>query len=71
MSRRIWIPLVVLAGVQATVTLPAGAVEVVDGTVTYIPAAGFTGTAKIPYTVNDVEGRTSNVATLTVRVSDV
>ena len=59
------------SGVQATVTLPAGAVVVVDGTVTYTPAAGFTGTAEIPYTVNDVEGRTSNVATLTIRISDV
>jgi hypothetical protein len=59
------------SGVQATVTLPAGAVGVVDGTVTFTPAAGFTGTAEIPYSVNDVEGRTSNVATLTIQVSAV
>ena len=56
------------AGTQATVTLPDGTAEAVDGTVTYTPAVGFTGTARIPYTISDVEGRASNVATLTIEV---
>ena len=56
------------AGAQAAITLPAGRGRV-DGTITYTPAVGFAGTARIPYTVSDVDGRTSNVATLTVQVA--
>ena len=40
-----------------------------DGTVTYIPAAGFTGPASFSYVVANTEGTDSNAATVTVTVS--
>ena len=40
-----------------------------DGTVTFTPAAGFTGIATASYTVRDSGGGTSNSATITVTVN--
>ncbi|MBC9798653.1 Ig-like domain-containing protein, partial [Sinomicrobium weinanense] len=40
-----------------------------DGTVDYIPDAGFIGEDSFQYTVKDEEGRVSNVATVTVDVT--
>lgn len=39
-----------------------------DGTVTYTPMAGYTGTDSFTYTVKDNSGATSNVATVSVSV---
>lgn len=39
-----------------------------DGTATYTPASGFTGTDSFTYTVRDAAGLESNVATVTVNV---
>jgi mannan endo-1,4-beta-mannosidase len=39
-----------------------------DGTVTFTPRNGFSGTAQGSYTIQDSAGRTSNVAALTVTV---
>ena len=55
-----------------TITGAAGhgtAVANVNGTVTYTPNAGFTGTDTFKYTVKDNEGATSNEATVTVTVA--
>jgi hypothetical protein len=41
-----------------------------DGTVTYTPGAGFIGTDTFTYTVEDDDGATSNVATVSVTVND-
>jgi hypothetical protein len=40
-----------------------------DGTVTYTPQGGFTGTDNFTYTVQDNGGATSNAATVTVEVA--
>ncbi len=42
-----------------------------DGTFTYTPVAGFTGTVTFTYTVEDVDGNVSNVATVTIIVNDI
>lgn len=42
-----------------------------DGTVTFTPANGFSGTATANYTVQDSGGGTSNTATITVTVNPV
>ncbi len=47
---------------------PVGVTDNGDGTFTYIPAAGFTGTFTFQYTVEDDDGRESNPATVTVTV---
>ncbi|NNK83125.1 MAG: cadherin-like domain-containing protein, partial [Flavobacteriaceae bacterium] len=39
-----------------------------DGTVTFDPESGFTGTSTVTYTVDDTDGNTSNVATISVTV---
>jgi uncharacterized repeat protein (TIGR01451 family) len=41
-----------------------------NGSVTFAPAAGFSGTASIPYTVNDSASQTSNTALITVTVGE-
>jgi hypothetical protein len=58
-----------VGGVQSSITNLEGT-WVADGVgnVTYTPAANFTGIATLPYTVNDNNGATSNVATITVTV---
>ncbi|GAB5518512.1 MAG: hypothetical protein RhofKO_07630 [Rhodothermales bacterium] len=40
-----------------------------DGTITYFPDGGFTGTDSFIYTVDDDDGATSNPATVTITVS--
>jgi hypothetical protein len=48
---------------------PDGSIVVnTDGTITFVPNAGFTGTASFPYTITDVVGQT---ATATVSVTVV
>lgn len=42
-----------------------------NGTITYMPNAGFKGTDSFTYTVGDANGVTSNPATVTVTVSDL
>ena len=44
------------------------ALQTDDGTVTFTPKKGFSGTDTFKYTVNDTAGLTSNVATVTVNV---
>ncbi len=46
----------------------AATVSSTTGVVTYSPNSGFSGTDTFGYTVNDNDGRTSNVATVTVTV---
>lgn len=42
-----------------------------DGTVTFTPEPGFTGTVTVPYTIQDNLGQTSNPANLTVVIKGV
>lgn len=61
---------------SASVTIatpPASGTALADatGTVTYTPAAGFSGTDSFGYTVRDSAGATSNLATVTVTVAPV
>jgi CshA-type fibril repeat protein len=58
-------------GQQTTQTTAQGAwaLNTTTGQVTFTPAAGFVGTASIPYTIQDSYGQTSNVAILSVTVS--
>ncbi|MFD1629225.1 DUF7507 domain-containing protein [Pseudopedobacter beijingensis] len=53
------------------VTLPAGGTVVVnsDGTVTYKPNSGFTGTDTFTYRVKDQNGNYTNIATVTITVT--
>ncbi|MGC8638923.1 MAG: Calx-beta domain-containing protein, partial [Isosphaeraceae bacterium] len=46
------------------------AVASADGTITYTPNTGFLGTDTFTYLVCDTEGRPSNEATVTVRMTD-
>ena len=61
----------------ATVTVVSGpsdgsvSVDPVSGDVTYSPDADYHGTDSFTYTVGDNDGATSNVATVTVTVTDV
>lgn len=55
------------------VTPPASggtSVDPVTGEVTYTPAAGFTGVVTFQYTVRDDDGNLSNVATVTIAVTN-
>ena len=57
------------ASQQTTASVAAGMfVANADGTVTFTPAAGFSGTAQGSYTIQDSAGRPSNAAALTVTV---
>ena len=57
------------AGQQTTTSVTAGVfVANPDGTVTFTPTDGFSGTAQGSYTIQDSAGRTSNIAALTVTV---
>ena len=56
----------------ALVSLPQHGTAVLDpdtGLVTYTPPAGFVGPDPFTYTVQDVDGRTSRVATVTVTIN--
>ncbi len=58
------------AGIQTTLTVAGQGTYAVNaaGVVTFTPAANYTGTSSISYTVNDNLGATSNAATFTVNV---
>ncbi len=59
------------SSVEIVVAPSAGTATVgVDGTINYIPPTNFTGTATLSYVVADQEGASSNVATVSIRVSD-
>ena len=58
------------AGRQTALTVSGGTFAAADdGTVAFTPSAGFFGTAAASYVVQDKELRSSNEATLTVRVN--
>ena len=62
-----------LVGSSVNVVSPPLSGELVnngDGTVTYTPSAGFVGTDQFSYTVSDNDGALSNIATVTVEVTD-
>ena len=57
-------------GRQTTASTSAGNWTVNNaGQVTFTPANGFTGTASLPYTIQDDAGNTSNTATIRVTVA--
>jgi len=59
-------------GIQNNITNAAGTFTVnSSGVLTYTPTTNFNGTASITYTVNDVQGLTSNIATVTITVNPV
>lgn len=59
-----------LPGLQAKITTPQGTwAATPDGKVDFIPVADFSGTAAIPYTVQNNAGLTSNVAMMAVQVN--
>jgi len=62
----------VVPGTPTTITLPSGSTVEIneDGTYTYTPADGFTGTESIPYTIDDGMGGT-DTATLYLSVFDL
>jgi mannan endo-1,4-beta-mannosidase len=56
-------------GQQTSLTVPGGTFTLApDGTVTFVPVAGFHGRAVASYTITDPPGNLSNVATITVTV---
>lgn len=58
-------------GLQQTITNAQGTWTVENGNVKFEAAAGFSGNATIPYTVNNINGTLSNVALLSVEVPAV
>lgn len=60
------------AGQQTSVVTNEGAwsVNTATGEVSFVPAAGFSGAASIPYTIADNYGTPSNQATITVTVGN-
>jgi gliding motility-associated-like protein len=59
-------------GIQTTFANASGSWSVnSSGSLTYTPAADFTGSASIDYTVNDNNSATSNAATVTITVNPV
>jgi mannan endo-1,4-beta-mannosidase len=58
-----------VSGQQRTITVPGGAFTLAaNGSVGFVPTAGFAGKATAHYTIRDAAGRVSNVADLTVTV---
>ncbi len=59
-------------GLQSTLTIPGQGVFTVDdtGLVTFTPAPNFTGVVSIPYTINDNDGLTSNIAQIVVTIGN-
>jgi gliding motility-associated-like protein len=60
-----------IPGIQTTFTNGQGTWTVINGVLTFTPAANFNGSASINYTVNDNLGTTSNVATISITVVSV
>lgn len=59
------------AGQQTLRSVTGGSFSVSAGTITFTPTTNFNGTAVVSYTVNDTEGATSNVASVTITVNSV
>ncbi|MBS1542731.1 MAG: tandem-95 repeat protein [Bacteroidetes bacterium] len=60
------------AGIQSSFTNASGSWSVnASGVVTYNPTLNFNGSAVLNYTVNDNNGATSNVASITITVTQV
>ena len=57
------------SGVQSKITTAQGTWSSKEDNVTFSPSIDFSGTAKINYKVNDSNGNTSNLATISVNVS--
>jgi mannan endo-1,4-beta-mannosidase len=58
-----------VSGQQRAITVPGGSFSLAaDGSVGFVPAAGFAGKASAHYTIRDAAGRLSNVADLIVTV---
>jgi mannan endo-1,4-beta-mannosidase len=55
------------AGVQHNLTTPSGTLEVSGGTLTFTPAAEFTGRVDFSYSVSDVDGMMSELTTGVIR----
>jgi gliding motility-associated-like protein len=55
--------------IEAAFSNASGNWSVSAGSVTYTPTANYNGGASVAYTVNDVEGETSNSATLSITVT--
>ena len=60
-----------IPGIQSINVGTGGVWEATGGQVRFTPILAFNGTATTTYTVNDNEGGTSNLATITVQVLDV
>ncbi|MFM6946911.1 MAG: tandem-95 repeat protein [Flavobacteriales bacterium] len=58
-------------GQQTSMSTTAGVFSVLNGVLTFYPAANYNGPASITYTVNDNSGATSNVATVSITVTPV
>ncbi|MFM8658827.1 MAG: Ig-like domain-containing protein, partial [Candidatus Nitrosotenuis sp.] len=58
-------------GQQTSMITTAGVFSVLNGVLTFYPAANYNGPASITYTVNDNIGATSNVATVSITVTPV
>jgi CshA-type fibril repeat protein len=58
-------------GIDSSISIPGKGTATAnpDGTVTFTPAPGFVGTLKIPYTVQDNKGATSNPSEITITVA--
>ena len=56
--------------VQSEPRVEAGELSVSDGVLTLTPADGFTGRGEITYVVSDAEGLVSELAMVTLRVSE-
>ena len=57
-------------GVQSELSTADGELAVVDGVLTFRPAAGYSGRSEVMYTVSDAEGLVSAPAMVTLRVSE-
>lgn len=59
------------SSVEIVVAPSAGTATVgTNGNINYIPSVDFAGTATLSYVVSDLDGASSNVATVSIRVSD-
>ena len=60
-----------LAGIQNTLTTAEGNFSVIAGVLTFTPTVNFSGTVSINYTVQDIQGVTSNEAAIDITVTAV
>lgn len=61
-----------LAGIQSSITTADGTFSVnASGVVSFVPNAGFVGTAVTPYTVQDAAGAPTNQANIVVAVQQI